>query len=95
MKTLRQILAVIGVAALFLPFTLRAADAGFYGVVKLHQYQQSASVPPQVLSSNGYSFQAFVVATTNNAVTNATVKPSNTTPSTTQKRPVPKKDDKQ
>ncbi len=55
-----------------------AADAAFFGLVKLRQYAQTPGGNPAELPSNGFSFQAFVIASTNNAVTNATVsfKPS-------------------
>src|SRR4051794_11868398 len=57
----------------------RAADVDFFGVIKLQEfYQTNASAP--VIGSNGFSFQAFVNASTGFAVTNASVKPSNATP---------------
>lgn len=50
-----------------------AADAAFYGIIRLHQYVQQPGGAPTTPSSNAYSFQAFVVASNNFAVTNATV----------------------
>lgn len=52
----------------------RGADALFYGVVKLHQYEQALGSVPNPLESNGFVFTAFVLNATNNSVTNATVK---------------------
>lgn len=50
-----------------------AADASFFGLIKLQQFAQAPGASPAPLVSNGFSFQAFVVASTNHAVTNATV----------------------
>lgn len=49
----------------------RAADVSYFGVIKSAQFQQTASSPPTILSSNGYAFTAFVVPATNYAVMNA------------------------
>lgn len=51
-----------------------AADALFYGVIKSHQYEQAPGGAPQVLATNAFAFNAFVLCATNDAVTNATVK---------------------
>ncbi len=56
------------------------ADVSYYGVVKSIFYQQTNDSVPSILAGNAYGFTAFVVASTNNVVTNATVKPSNSTP---------------
>lgn len=58
----------------------RAADVSYYGVIKSQRYQQTVSTPPTALASNAFGFNAFVVASTNFAVTNATVKPPSPTP---------------
>jgi hypothetical protein len=52
----------------------------YYGVVKSIFYEQTNASAPSVLASNAYGFTAFVVASTNDVVTNATVKPSNSAP---------------
>jgi hypothetical protein len=57
-----------------------AADVSAFGVAKAQQFNQSASGSPTLLPTNAYSFQSFVIGSTNGVVTNATVKPSNTTP---------------
>jgi hypothetical protein len=67
---------------LLLAFRGSAADANFFGVIKLQQYAQSNASAP-IIASNGYSFQAFVNASAKFAITNATVKPGNSTPSRT------------
>lgn len=64
-------------AAVLLPVSSRAADASYFGVVKSVQYEQTPSVPPTALASNAYAFTAFVVPSTNYAVTNATFKAPN------------------
>lgn len=60
-------------ALLFAGTPASAADASFFGLIKLQQFEQRSGLTPVPSSSNGYSFQAFVVCSTNNAVTNATV----------------------
>ena len=60
-----------------------AVDVSFYGVLKAQFFNQTTNASPTLASSNAFSFNAFVVANTNYAVTNATVKPSNATPSRT------------
>jgi hypothetical protein len=57
-----------------------AADVSDYGVVKSIQYQQTNNLAPAPLTTNAYGFNAFVVASTNNVVTNATVKVGSNTP---------------
>jgi hypothetical protein len=59
---------------LAMPSILPAADVSDYGVVKSIQYQQTNDLAPAPLATNAYVFNAFVVASTNNVVTNATVK---------------------
>jgi hypothetical protein len=59
---------------------LPAADVAFFGMAKGQQFEQSVGGAPALLASNAFTFQAFVIASTNGVVTNATVKPSNTTP---------------
>jgi hypothetical protein len=63
-----------------LPPILSAADVSDYGVVKSIQYQQTNDLAPLPLATNAYVFNAFVVAHTNNVVTNATVKVGNNAP---------------
>jgi hypothetical protein len=60
-----------------LPLCAAASDASFYGVVKVAQFQQTLSSPPTPLASNAYTLTAFVTASTNYAVTNATFKAPN------------------
>lgn len=61
-------------------FRTLAADVSYFGVVKSIRYEQTNGSAPALLSTNAFGFSAFVVAATNNVVTNATVKPANTTP---------------
>jgi hypothetical protein len=65
---------------LALPLILSAADVSYYGVVKSIQYQQTNDLAPTPLVTNAYAFNAFVVASTNNVVTNATVRVGSNTP---------------
>jgi hypothetical protein len=51
-----------------------AADVSDYGVIKSIQYLQTNDLAPAPLATNAYAFNAFVVASTNNVVSNATVK---------------------
>ena len=53
------------------------ADALCFGVVKSAQYEQTLSAAPVPLASNAYAFHAFVVPSTNYAVTNASFKAPN------------------
>jgi hypothetical protein len=53
---------------------VRAADVLLDAVLKVQHFQQLTSSAPTVPATNGYSFQAFVVGSTNNLVTNATVR---------------------
>jgi hypothetical protein len=62
------------------PFILAAADVSYYGVIKSVQYQQTNDLAPVPLPTNAYAFNAFVVATTNNVVTNSTVRVGGNTP---------------
>ncbi len=62
------------------PRVLHAADVSYYGVVKSIQYQQTNNTAPAPLPTNAYAFNAFVVESTNNVVTNATVTVGNNTP---------------
>jgi hypothetical protein len=84
--TLRGILrsallaALVALAAALAPLRGAAADVSFFGIAKAQQFTQSVGGSPVLLSSNAFSFQSFVIASTNGVVTNATVKPSNTTP---------------
>jgi hypothetical protein len=58
----------------------RASDAQFYGVIKSHQFVQAAGGTPQLIPDTPFAFNAFVLNTTNYAVTNATVKPPGSLP---------------
>ena len=69
LRALAGLIAVLGFAA-------HGADVSYYGVLKSMQtLQTNSGNAPVVLSSNGYSFTAIAVASTNNVLTNATVKP--------------------
>jgi hypothetical protein len=59
------------------------ADAAFFGILKSQQYRQADAGAPVALSSNGFAFNSFVFASTNGAVTNATVDPPGATPART------------
>jgi hypothetical protein len=59
---------------------LSAADVSYFGVVKSIQYQQTNQPTPTLVATNPYSFTAFAIASANGVLTNATVKPSNSTP---------------
>ncbi|HON06989.1 MAG TPA: hypothetical protein PLW02_02695 [Verrucomicrobiota bacterium] len=56
------------------------SDVSFFGVAKIYSYLQTSSTSVAILPTNGYCFASFVVASDGGLVTNATVKPSNTTP---------------
>src|SRR5689334_13097121 len=58
---------------LFFAVKTRAADVALDAVGKVQHFRQNTAGAPTVPTTNGYSFQAFVVASTNNAVTGATV----------------------
>ncbi len=58
----------------------RAADVAFYGIIKSQEFVQTNAGPPVARATNGFAFNALVLASTNNVVTNATVKPANATP---------------
>lgn len=72
MKRLLQFHFLLTVAWIA-PLT-HAADVSYYGVVKSQLYHQTISTPPTALASDAFGFSAFVIASTNFAVTNATVK---------------------
>ena len=57
-----------------------AADVAVYGILKSQQFFQANAGAPVALASNGFAFKAFVFASGDHLVTNATVKPSNSTP---------------
>lgn len=73
-------LSLLCALCLALPLIVSAADVSYYGVIKSIQYQQTNDLAPAPLATNAYAFNAFVVATTNNVVTNATVKVGSNTP---------------
>lgn len=79
----RQRLLQILVIALGLEISgpmARAADVAFYGIIKSQEFVQTNAGPPVPRATNGFAFNALVLASTNNVVTNATVKPANATP---------------
>ena len=57
-----------------------AADVAFFGIIKSQEFVQTNASAPGARPSNGFAFNALVLASTNQVLTNATVKPSNTTP---------------
>jgi hypothetical protein len=64
-------------------FTIRpgpAADVAFFGIIKSQEFVQTNAAAPMARPTNGFAFNAFVIASSNHVVTNATVKPSNATP---------------
>jgi hypothetical protein len=61
-------------------FTAPAADVAFFGIIKSQEFVQTNASAPVARATDGFAFNSFVLATTNNVVTNATVKPSNSTP---------------
>jgi hypothetical protein len=61
-------------------FPAPGADVSYFGIVKSVRYTQANGASPATLPTNAYVFTAFAVASTNNVLTNATVKPGNTTP---------------
>lgn len=62
------------------PTAGRAADVAYFGIIKSQEFVQTNAGPPVARATNGYAFNALVVASTNHVVTNATVKPSNAIP---------------
>ena len=59
-----------------------ALDVSYFGAVKSARYAQTTSTAPVLLASNAFAFTAFAIST-NGMLTNATVKPPNTTPTRT------------
>jgi hypothetical protein len=66
-------------AALTAGGPVSGADVYYYGMIKSQQFVQTNTATPVLPATNALVFNAFVVATTNNLVTNATVKPPFTT----------------
>lgn len=60
---------------LAMTFHAMATDVSVYGVIKAAIFAQTNSGSPVPLATNGFSFDAFVYATTNDVVTNATLQP--------------------
>lgn len=58
----------------------QAADVAYFGVAKSQEFVQTSAAAPVARSTNGFAFNAFVLATSNRVVTNATVKPPTPTP---------------
>ncbi len=69
----------IAVVALLSLVEAQAADVGFFGLIKSQEFVQTNSATPASRATNGFAFNAFVLANSNNVVTNATVKLSNAT----------------
>ncbi|MFM2081776.1 MAG: hypothetical protein RL380_467 [Verrucomicrobiota bacterium] len=62
---------------MFFPaLAVRAVDVAFYTVIKQAHFVQTSAAAPGYASSNLFSFNALVIATTNNAVTNVVVSQS-------------------
>ncbi len=59
-----------------------ALDVSYFGAVKSARYAQTTSSAPALLATNAFAFTAFAIST-NGMLTNATVKPPNTTPART------------
>jgi hypothetical protein len=57
-----------------------ASDVGLFGVIKSSEYVQTNASAPSGRPTNGFAFNAFVIANSNHVVSAATVKPSNATP---------------
>lgn len=70
----------IAIIALLSLVRAQAADVGFFGIIKSQEFVQTNSAVPASRPTNGFAFNAFVLANSNNVVTNATVKPANSTP---------------
>lgn len=78
MKSRRHFLFTAGM--LLMAFSLCASDVGYWGVIRLWQLEQMPGSSPQTLPSGAYAFNSFVYNNAPFACTNATVKPSNSTP---------------
>lgn len=74
------IVGLAGLAGLAGPMRVGAADAAFFGILKSQQYRQADAGAPVPFPSGGFAFNSFVFASTNGAVTNATVDPPGATP---------------
>jgi hypothetical protein len=61
--------------ALLMAAPVSAADVYYYGLIKSRQFIQTSPAAPVLPATNAFVFNAFVVATNSNLVTNATVKP--------------------
>jgi hypothetical protein len=70
----------VAIVALLSLLRAPAADVGFFGIIKSQEFVQTSSAAPAGRLTNGFAFNAFVLANSNNVLTNATVKPSNATP---------------
>lgn len=68
------------ISLLVFSFNAVCADVSYFGVMKSHHYRQTSSTTTTILPTNGYGFNAFVLASGQGLVTNASVKPSNSTP---------------
>ncbi len=79
-QRVRWICLALPLSLLLVIGNVHGADVSYFGIIKSIFYQQTNDVAPPTLVSNAYGFISFVVASSNNLVANATVKPSNTTP---------------
>jgi hypothetical protein len=82
MKRCCQVVLVAGFSLLGTGFAM-GGDVQLFGVVKLHQFEQTVVGPPKPAGETPYSFQALVVGATNHAVTAATVKAPGSLPERT------------
>jgi hypothetical protein len=65
---------------IFVNYCVFSGDVSYFGVIKSQHFRQTSATTVTVLPTNGYGFNAFVVASNVGLVTNASVKPSNQTP---------------
>jgi hypothetical protein len=79
-KNRRGFVLALLLSGLLFPNRLLGADVSYYSVIKSARYEQAVGSAPLPLATNAYGFTALVVPMTNHVVTNATVKPSNSTP---------------
>lgn len=73
-------ISLIGFVFGFAGLWSHGADVAFFGIIKSQEFVQTNASAPVARAANGFAFNALVLASTNHVLTNATVKPSNTTP---------------
>jgi hypothetical protein len=75
----RSFLQLVG--AIFLPaLPACGADVSYYAIIESQQFVQSSAAAPTLPATNAYRFDALVVASNTNSVTNATVLPPPSAP---------------